>query len=422
LAVSTAATATSAATAPGQKQLTLEITSWLGQPPSLDVYKQLNTAYAKMQPGIAVKQQVITDNYASKLTALLAGGTPPDLCETNWIESQALGTKGALQPLDPMLSRDKINVSDYMAVAQELGRWPQQTGKYYAWYTMFATSPLFYNTALFSAAGVPPPDESWTWQHLLEAAQKLSKPGDSPQDSVYGFHLTYFTRTLLYSFGWDYFSPDLSTCLLDSSDSIDALQFWQDLIYKYQVSPASAGDFAKGDQYGPFATKRLGMAIAGSYQIAQFRTVQGLDWDIAVPPSGPKGRIVIIKGAPAHSLPAQSPHAQDAWAFLSWWTRNQTPDLVVLPGNLPSRLSALSGWVAEQKKGNATPAHIELVYDIASKYGKPIQVLPNNDPVKKPYYDERALILANKEDARTGMTKACSQMTTLLKQAQAGGT
>jgi len=237
---------------------------------------------------------------------------------------------------------------------------------------------------------------------------------------VYGFNLDYFTRTLLYGYGWDFASPDLQQVLLDSAESVDAVQFWQDLIYKYQVSPPGSANFAKGLQFGPFSTKRLGMAIDGSYQIERYRTVEGLDWDIALPPSGPKGRIAVVKGAPGHSIPAESPHPKEAWAFLSWWTRNQTADLVVLPGNLPSRLTALSGWAQQQLKSNPTPAHISLVYDIATKYGKPVQVLPNNDVVKKPYYTERGTILANKEDAKTGMTKATQQMTALLQQARAG--
>jgi len=271
-------------------------------------------------------------------------------------------------------------------VALELGRWPQQTGKYYAWYTMFATSPLFYNTALFQAAGQSPPDDTWTWDKLVEVAQTMTKPGATPAEGNYGFSLDYFTRTLLYSYGWDFTSPDLSRCLLDQTGSIDGMQFWQDLMYKSQVSPTPAANFAKGAQFGSFSTKRLGMVMDGSYMIQRYRSVQGLDWDIAVPPKGPQGRIAVVKGAPGHSLPTQSPHPEQAWAFLSWWIKNQTPDLIVLPGNLPSRLTALSGWQAQQKKDYKAPVHIELVYEIATKYGKPVQVLPNNTPVKKPYY------------------------------------
>jgi multiple sugar transport system substrate-binding protein len=418
-AASTTATSASAAAAqPAHAGTTLQVSSWLVQQPSLAAYKQLFADYAKVQPSVTLSQQVISTDYASKLTALLAGGTPPDLAETNWEESQALAGKGALQSLDSRLSLDKIAFGDYIQTALEMGRWPQQTGKYWAWYTMFATSPLYYNTALFQAAGEAPPDETWTWQHLVDVAKRLTKPNANPQAAQYGFDLTYFTRTMLYSFGWDFTSPDFSQCLLGSQQSLDAVQFWQDLIYKAQVSPPPGNGFAKGVTDGPFATNRLGMQIQGSYFIERYRLDQGLEWDVAIPPSGPAGRFAVIKGAPGHSLPTQSPHADQAWAFLSWWIKNQTPDQVVLPGNMPSKRSALTSYTAQQTQHNPVPAHIALVEQIATKYGKPIQVLPDDTEAIDPYAKQLALILANKEDVHTGMAQACQAMMGIIKQAQ----
>ena len=36
---------------------------------------------------------------------------------------------------------------------------------------------LYYNPALFNAAGISPPDESWTWDTFKDAAKKLTKLG-----------------------------------------------------------------------------------------------------------------------------------------------------------------------------------------------------------------------------------------------------
>ena len=418
-ATTSATSASAAAAAPAQAGTTLHISSWLAQQPSLAAYKQLFADYAKVEPAVTLVQQVIPNpGYDSKLTALLAGGTPPDLAETNWDMSQGLSGKGALQALDSRISLDKIAMGDYVQTALEMGRWPQQTGKYWAWYSMFAISPLYYNTALFQAAGESPPDESWTWQHLVEVAQRLTKPNANPQAAQYGFDLTYYTRTMLYSFGWDFTSPDFSQCMLASQQSLDAIQFWQDLIYKSQVSPPPGSSFAKGVSDGPFATKRLGMQIQGSYFIERYRLDQGLEWDVAIPPSGPAGRFSVVKGAPAHSLPTQSPHADQAWAFLSWWIKNQTPDQVMLPGNMPTKRSALTAYTAEQMKHNAVPAHIALVEQIATKYGKAIQVLPNDNDATDAYAKQLALVLANKEDVHTGMSQACQAMMGIIKQAQ----
>ncbi len=417
---STASASAPAASAPAGKALTLQIASWEKQVQGKQGYAMLAAEYAKVNPNVKIEQEVIPEtlaDYNSKVTAQLAGGTAPDLMEAIWGLSQNLAVKGALQPLDPYVARDKISTADYVQTALELGRWPQRTGKYYAWYTMFSISPLYYNTALFQQAGQAPPDESWTWQHVLEVAQKLTKKGTSAADSVFGYDPTYLTRTMLYAYGWDFANADGTKSALATQQSIDALQFWQDLIYKYGVCPPGSLQFGKGAPAGVFSTTRLGMEIQATYQIGPYRQVKGLEWDVAVPPSGPAGRYTVVKGAPGHAIPTQSPHPTEAWAFLSWWITHQTPTLVLLEGNLPTKLTALQGYPQAAQKDNPVPAHIGILPDIATKYGKPVQVLPDNDAVKAPYYAERANILANKEDAQTGMTKAAQQMDGLLQKA-----
>lgn len=47
---------------------------------------------------------------------------------------------------------------------------------------------------------------------------------------------------------------------------------------------------------------------------------------------------------------------------------------------------------------------------------QPVRVLPH-DVSTKPYFTERALILQNKEDAMTGMTRACWQLPALMQHA-----
>ena len=420
-APSAAITTSAAATAPPSAALTLTITSWLKDKPNIDAYNALFSAYEKLHPDVRLQQQTYPAfaDYFPKVTALLASNTSPDLIESNWGYSQTLGTKNAIKPLDPLITQDKIALDEYVQSAIELGRWPQKSGKYYAWYSMFSTSPLYYNLDLFQAAGQPLPDDTWTWDHLVDVAQKLTKPGQTAADSVYGFNLTQYAETLLYSYGWTYTSPDFTQCALESAPNLAAMQLWHDFVYKYKVSPPPGSTFGQGAPFGVFSTKLLAMETQGSYQIGRYQTVKGLNWDIAVPPLGPAGRRAVVKGSPGHSLPTQSPHSDAAWGFLSWWIQNQTPDQVVNPGNLPSRLAALQNWAAQQKQASAVPAHIEVVYDTATKYGQPITVLPNDTDAEAALGKEQDAILKNQEDVKTGMANACTTMLAAIKQGQA---
>ena len=50
----------------------------------------------------------------------------------------------------------------------------QYDGKTYAIPKDYDTIGLWYNKALFDEAGVSYPDESWTWETMAEAAEKLT--------------------------------------------------------------------------------------------------------------------------------------------------------------------------------------------------------------------------------------------------------
>jgi hypothetical protein len=64
------------------------------------------------------------------------------------------------------------------------------------------------------------------------------------------------------------------------------------------------------------------------------------------------------------------------------------------------------------------PAHIAPVEQVATNYGKPIQVLPNDNDATDADAKQLALILANKEDVHTGMSLPCQAMMGDIKQAQ----
>lgn len=69
-------------------------------------------------------------------------------------------------------------------------------GSLYAIPKDFDTVGLWYNKALFDAAGVAYPDDSWTWQTLRDAAIKLT----DPTNGVYGFVVNAGTRAGYYNF------------------------------------------------------------------------------------------------------------------------------------------------------------------------------------------------------------------------------
>jgi ABC-type glycerol-3-phosphate transport system substrate-binding protein len=251
---------------------------------------------------------------------------------------------------------------------------------------------------------------------FLDAAQKLTKQGADESSSFWGFDLNYYTRSMLFSFGFQEVSNDGKTALFDSPESIAAHQFWVDLINKYKVStPSDLGKHFTIKE-SSFDTGHLGMSIEGSYSVQAFQQVKSLDWDVAVPPKGPAGQFAVIKGAPAHGLSPLSKHQDEAWGFLSWWILNETPDQVVNPGNLPSRLVALQGWAAAQVKANPVPASIGKLVNIASQHGKSAQIPPHSGDVWSAYTKARGDILSGKTAVADGLHVVAQQVNGILAQ------
>jgi len=70
---------------------------------------------------------------------------------------------------------------------------------------------------------------------------------------------------------------------VDSKQNVQALQFYNDLAWKYKVAPTPR-DLANMKNVGPdqlFAQGKLAMEITGFWNIAAANSVKGLDWDIA---------------------------------------------------------------------------------------------------------------------------------------------
>ena len=410
---------TAGAAAPAVGTVALRIGSWLVRETNKAVYNdQLIGPYQKLHPNVKLTVEYTsgTSTHTTKMLAETAAGDPPDIIEVSFDDIQNFGDKKVLLPLDPLIAQTKIDVNNYVKPALELGRYPQNTGTYWAWSTMLAIGVLYYNKTMFQNAGLPLPGDSLDYQTtLLDAAQKLTKPGADESSSFWGFDINYFTRSFLFSWGFQEVSADGKKALFDSPESIAAHQSWVDLANKYKVSTPS--DVNKVFNVGsPFQSGHLGMSIDGSYEIQMFQQRRSLDWDVAVPPKRPAGQFSVIKGAPSHGLSPLSKHRSDAWDFLSWWILNETPDQVVNPGNLPSRLVALQGWAAAQRKANPFPAGIAKLVDIASKNGQSVQIPPRAADVWSAYTKVRAAILSGKTAVADGLHAVTQQVNGILAQ------
>ncbi len=200
--------------------------------------------------------------------------------------------------------------------------------------TGFVPLTMFYNKALFDAAGVAVPT---TWDEWVAAAQALTvdENGDGTPEQ-YGLALADHATvgngvwpTLFYGNGGAIVED--GRAVVDSPENAETLEFWHDAVTAGAISPTGV-DGVTGD--GLFSSGRVAMYIGGPW-MATVSEENGVDYGIAPVPAGPADQAASAIGV-SMALTRQADQAQQeaaeeffsfflsreesvAWALGSGW-------------------------------------------------------------------------------------------------------
>jgi multiple sugar transport system substrate-binding protein len=127
-------------------------------------------------------------NHIDKVTTSMAGGTPIDVFTLNPGEMVPFAHKGQVRAIDDLIRRDRYDVTDFFEKCFEQYRWK---GKSHALPRGFGNQDIYYNTAVWDAAGNkrPPYDwnaRDWTAQEFLDSLQRVSRLAGSAGSSGAG--------------------------------------------------------------------------------------------------------------------------------------------------------------------------------------------------------------------------------------------
>lgn len=137
---------------------------------------------------------------------------------------------------------------------------------------------IWYNKKLFDKAGVPYPEDDWTWDDFIAMGRKLTvrnRRGGITQFAMIGY---WDWKVALFQFGASMFNAEGTRCALDTPEGCASMQFMQDLIYRYELMPtptqqtamASAGGWGTGE-ISLFGAERSAMALGGRWWLCILR-------------------------------------------------------------------------------------------------------------------------------------------------------
>ncbi|HET7768538.1 MAG TPA: extracellular solute-binding protein [Chloroflexota bacterium] len=312
---------TLAACAPGQSapaalvQAPAELnwTFWEGaaQMPFIDATAaEVERAHPKLK---VVKTSVPVASYDQTVLTMVTGGTPPDVMGTLRFTSTSWAVKGITQALDQYLSRGGFKEGDYFPSA--ITPW-RLNGKLYALPREVDLHTLWFNRQLFDQAGIKAPDETWTWETLVAAGQRLTRrEGGAPQ---FAFNVATNHKAWV-AFAqqngtklWD--REVLPTKLLINTQPVyDAIQQIADLRNRHRVMPTAQETTDAGGNIWPRGL--LAMNFAEASQAASYATtIKDFQYDVAVPPKGKQMGTWL--GGACYSIPKGSTKREAAAQFI----------------------------------------------------------------------------------------------------------
>ena len=216
---------------------------------------------------------------------MFAAGIPPDVIFTAE-KAAEFASRDTLLDLTPYIERDseEIELSDIYPQLLENCKYKE---KYYGLPVNANSDVIFYNKNLFDKAGLKYPDETLTYRKLIEIAKELTKDtdGDGRIDQ-YGLFVSWDYPWVLghiLKWGGELFNPELTKCLIDSPEAIEAIRYYSDIIKKYKVSPSPITLTGQSD-IQLFMTGKIAMFNCGWYVCQFFKDIRGFSWDVAPVP------------------------------------------------------------------------------------------------------------------------------------------
>ena len=242
---------------------------------SSDVVTPLLQEFERENPGLKVRMEQLTwQSGLEKITAAVAAGNPPDLCElgSTWIPR--------------MLASGSLTewTREVRDLEPRLRGWDLCTagGRHYGVPWVMGTRALFYNKTLFAKAGLDSNRAPVTWDELYDAAERIQKLSGG----IHGYGVQAGERYVLFKkfmpFAWGnggrVLADDLSQPDFDTARNREALAFYLKL--------RGVGMLGRQDELDrEFKEGRLGLQISGAWLFRSIpKDAPGLRYGVALVP------------------------------------------------------------------------------------------------------------------------------------------
>lgn len=300
-------------------------------PEEADARMRIVDAFSRRHPDIKVRTVLSGPDPMQQMSTFCAGGKCPDVLMAWEFSYAELADRGVLLDLNTMLASDAAFAAQLKTDSIEsLYDTFTFNGGQYAFPEQWSGNFLFYNKRLFDEANVPAPptnwDQSWGFSEFLDTARALTKRDRSGRVMQWGFVDTWVAPYSAGLFGMNNGAPwsvprmNPSHVNFDNPAFIEGVQFYADLANEHKVAP-TASEKQSMSTMDLFSVGKAAMALGGHWRYQTFDRADGLDFDVTVLPTGPRGRGARSNiGTTGLAVAASSRRKQQAWEFVKFAT------------------------------------------------------------------------------------------------------
>jgi multiple sugar transport system substrate-binding protein len=351
--------------APPDEPVNLTLSFW-GSDLDTQVYQKRVDMFTAKNPNITVELVYIPSDYSQKVQTMIAGGTAPDIIQLSE-DVHSYSSKGQIISLNDFVAKDSLDLKARYGETGGLTTAYSMNGDLYAMPDRGGALILYYNKDMFDAAGVSYPTKDWTWVEFLDATEKLTiRDGDTV--TQYGFAAGGWWpwwMSFIYMNGGAVLDAS-GQPVVNSAEAVEAIQFYNDLVYKYQVAP-SPEDYANLGTNSPdplFAQGKVAMSTTGFWGIGGLKDAT-FNWDIAPLFKNKNNATVVFGSGLAISKDCKNPEA--AWKLIEFLTseEGQAP-IVEFKQDAPANIANLSSDAFLNQSWSSKPINMAALGESAN--------------------------------------------------------
>ncbi|MGE0479609.1 MAG: ABC transporter substrate-binding protein [Phycisphaerae bacterium] len=274
--------------------------------------------------GVFVEYNAVS-NIEQRLLIATAGGDPPDVAGLVDSRVPQYADQNALLPLDDAVRDAGVDLAAFKPVWIELCRYRDTL---YALPSTPFTIALYYNRALFRAAGLDPDRPPATLAEFDDAVMRLTRRDADGRIVQLGFTVS---PAMLGWWAWvwpNFFDGRLwdgHRYRVDSPPSRAAAEWIWDMRERLGREAALDFESAAGpieSAENPFLAGRLAMVFQGPWMANWIRTyAPDLDYGVTAFPSAAPGRRHAFASADVFVIPRGARRPREAQLFLAWMQR-----------------------------------------------------------------------------------------------------